>query len=200
MKVSLRKKFEQFQHDQTTQRNLELIVNLVLILIIAIFVIRPAAANIAAMNESKKEAEALLSQLTSKRSSLEIAEKTVQELQNTLPLYEDALPDEPKQFDLLNTLRVVAEREEVVLEQLTHTAGVPGQVSFTITGGGNYAQATNYIRVLEQVPRLLEIEQIIIAKSEINDESIAPRLSLSVSGYSYYYEELIELLHQQTQQ
>lgn len=200
MKLSLRKKFDQFQHNQNTQRNVELIINVLLIAIIALFVIRPAAARISGMNENKKEAEVLLAQLTDKRVDLENAEKVINELQDTLPLYEDALPDEPKQFDLLNTLRVAAEREEIVLEQLTHMAGTPGQVSFTITGGGNYSQVTKYIELLEKMPRLLAIEQIIVTKSEINDENIAPSLSVSISGYGYYHYEPVELLHAQSAQ
>jgi len=197
MKLSLHKRFEQFQHDQNTQRNVELVVNVLLVAVIAMFVIRPALTRIMTMNENKKIADDLLVQLTHKSAALEKAEELVAELQEDIPLYADALPDEPKQFDLLNTLRVAAEREEMVVEQLTHTAGTPGQVAFTMTGAGSYSQIIKYIEMLEKMPRLLEIEQIVVAKSVINDESIAPGLSVSISGYGYHYQDPVRLLHEQ---
>lgn len=199
MKISFHKRFEQFLHNQNLQRNVELVVDALLVVIIVLFIIRPAISSISAMNKSKEEAEALLVQLEEKRGGLEDAQELLGELRDTLPLYEDAFPDEPKQFDLFNTLRVAAEREEVVLEQLTHLAGNPGQVTFTITGGGTYAQITDYVSLLERMPRLFTLENIMITKSDINDEAVAPRLSVSINGIGYYYDGEVELLHESDQ-
>ncbi len=195
MKLSRKKQFQEFVHDPTNLRTIELVVVSILILLITVVVGVPTISDIMQLRDDLKQANVLQAGLSQKRTNLEKAATLAQQTSENRSLFTDAFPTHPKQFDLLNTVRVVGEREDVVFDSIEHAfAGEEGEVNFTITGSGTYDAVTRFIETLEQVPRLIQLTQVAISK--VNEANTQPGTSLSftIMGLGYYYPEEVALL------
>lgn len=197
MKIPFNDKINLVRQSRLLQRQVELILNIVLIMIMLLLCMYPTFVDIQTISTHQKDINAILSQSNEKLSSLSAAEKLVANTQSSFGLFEDAFPIEPKQFSLINTLRIAAEQRFLDLEEITHRFAQVGVVEFTATGRGTYTDIVEYVAQIEQLPRLVNVSTVDLKVSvvlEDVDTVTNPVLVFTISGQGYYYEDAVSLL------
>ncbi len=187
------KELDTLRRNKNAQRILELVVNSVFILILLAAVGFPLFQNIRTLRANNQQVQTLRVRLEEKRENITQAEQQVQALGDTKILLEEAIPLVPKQFDLLNQVKTVAEARQVAVDQMQHKASDTNEVEFTLMGSGTYRQSVDFLRALEVLPRLIQITNIQMSV-DAADESGDPELTISITGEGYYYPEPVSII------
>lgn len=183
---------KELKRDQGMQRILEIVIDVMLILVLILLAMRPAVGSILNLRGDLQEISALSNRLQQKVDSLSQAEAAVDQLREQEDLLKEALPLEPKQFDLLNQVQLLAGAEAISVEQLFHKAGDPGKVEFNVAGTARYEQIVSFIQKLENMPRLVQVTSVSVTQIEDADQA-DPLLSFSIIGVGYHYIEPVAL-------
>lgn len=187
------KEFDSLRRNTNAQRILELVANIVGILLVVGLVGVSSYQNIKTLRADNQEVQSLKVRLADKRENITQAEQQVQALGTTKILLEEAMPLAPKQFDLLHQVKKVAERYGMTVDQIQHKAGATGEVEFTVIGMGTYRQNVDFLKVLEALPRLIQVTSIQMGVDEVGNTS-DPMLAITAIGKGYYYPEIVSLI------
>jgi Tfp pilus assembly protein PilO len=187
------KELETLRRNKNAQRIVELVINSILLIVLLGVVAFPLFQSIGQLRTQNAELQELKTSLAQKRESINQAEQQVRELEASVPLLVEALPLAPKQFDLLNQVKIVGETNQLTLEQLLHKAGETKEVEFSVVGTGTYAESVNFLNAIEVLPRLIQVTGISMVAAAL-DESADPELTFTIEGEGYYYPEEVSLI------
>ncbi|MCA9397588.1 type 4a pilus biogenesis protein PilO [candidate division WWE3 bacterium] len=195
--------FKNFKKDAGLQRTVELVINSILIVLFVLTIGRTVVIDIMDTSEQKDELEAIATQLTAKAESIRTAESNLASYESSYELLAEAMPLSPKQFDMLNQIQLAAETEGVAVDQISHQSGNESTVEFNLIGGGKYDEVIKFINRVENLPRLIQLEDIAISASTSPDSENSnqnnPDLVFTLTGTGYFYSEPVTVLETVTE-
>lgn len=174
-----------------------------------IVAIRPTVITIVKLIREVKEKEAASLLLDKKIDSLVIAQKVYAKNSQYLPMIDQALPKNSEFPLLADFLSNAAQSSQIELSTLSFekiilkaapSAKKPGEptahqtINFSTTAEGDYLNLKNFVSLLENSRRLIQIEATNVSEvknknKEENEEEIKTTLRLAISGMVFFENE-----------
>lgn len=186
-----------FYNQPVAKISLELFFSITLVILLAIFAVKPTLETIAKLNAEIAEKQELTDSLSSKLTALQSASRLYAESRDKIGLLAEAMPPSPQLLTLLKIIERIASDTNVVItsmslsdfpeetEQLpTAINGTPKILTLNLSVVGEYNYIKDFVRAIDNSRRILSINSISFS---INDEKGAKTLQVSLAINAPYY-------------
>lgn len=186
------KRFTPLINNKNTKSYLAVTLSLFSLSFFGLFAIRPTLITAVSLNKSVADLKKLNVEYENKISSIILAQTQYEEIRNSIPLVDSALPQDASFNQLANALEDFATRSNIILKQvqidkapvsLLPPSGKVTAMSFSLLATGSYPSISDYFQHLLNWKRLITIDKFELAK-EGSTQSATLRLSLK--GNTYY--------------
>lgn len=207
-----------FLSDKKNQQIILIVFSVIWTGVLLWFGLIPAVRSALALSEEQGKASELIATIDNKIAAIEQAQQEYIAKKDAVKLVSAGVPDDPKVITFINRIATLAQNNALNIFKLDYggeategsiAAGslVEGKpvVSFSITVFGDYSGVANFVKTVEQLPRLVNVNAIsIVINEEENDpgqtpeegaegaesspagESTGPSLRLILDGEFYY--------------
>jgi Tfp pilus assembly protein PilO len=177
------------------------ILSLLAIAFFSFFAIRPTLITIASLIKEIDSKQMIAEKLEEKINALSHARSEYIDLSSSLPLIEEALPQEPNLSLFIRQLETLAVQNGVILRSIQFgeislrgekiSKSLPAttkeiespQIPFNLSVSGSYKNLKNFLQSLEELRRLTVVSSFIF---KMEKEKEGQFLVLSVTGETFY--------------
>jgi Tfp pilus assembly protein PilO len=193
----LKKSLLQFYHNPVAAVSFELFLSVGAIIFFSVFAIRPTLLTMSDLLKEIKDKEELVGQLERKIAALATVQSEYLQLQDQLPLLDQALPNTPELINSLKIIEKIAQQNQLFItnmvvgtipeESTTQPSAASAErvnlpVSLTVTS--DYPTIRQFIEDLQQNRRSFVIDTIVFSKVE---QKGSVSLTATITLYLPYY-------------
>ncbi len=178
----LQRVLNDFYHQPIAQVSLELFLTIGAVIFFAIFAIRPTIVTIAELNQEIEDKQELDQQLSDKVTALSSVQQQYLQLQDRLPVLDQALPNQPQLQRTIKIIEKLASEEELVIESL-RVPEIPSEnssevdaapadqlervgIPLLISVQGDYESIRAFVEAMRQVRRSILVDTITFSIQE----------------------------------
>lgn len=198
---SVQRTLNDFYHKPIAQVSLELFLTVGAVIFFAVFAIRPTIVTISELQAEIEDKQELDEDLSAKITALSSVQQQYLNLQDRLPILDDALPN---QANLRRTVKVIerlASEQQLVIETM-RVPEIPPEVPIdvantdpedlqrigfpvVITVAGDYTSIRNFVEAMRQIRRSVLIDTITFAiQEEKGQRQLSATINVSVQFFT----------------
>jgi len=186
-----------FYNQPVARASLELFLTIGTVAFFALFAIRPTLLTMSNLIKELDDKKVLDTQLSEKIASLQSSQIQYAQLEQRLPLLDEAIPLQPQFYDAIVLVEKVASDNNLVIQNLSLqtipadkeldqplTSQTRQFLPFRVTLSGDYESIKNFVSQVQSLRRLFTVESIVFNAKE---EKQQRRLEATLNIYAYYY-------------
>lgn len=207
-----------WEDNRKVQTYTELGLSLLLLVVLFAFALRPTLLTVLELNKKRGEALEARRRLDEKLQSISLAQASFREVKPDFKLVDAAVPRNKLILDFLNQVQLLAGQNSLNLEGLDYVGEEKGDtkartnsqvtndrsnpkgirsLTFKVEGKGDYTGIKNFVSRLETLPRLVQIDILMVSQGEkgrvgefgegVRDQT-GKKLEFMVEGRIFYDE------------
>lgn len=186
-----------FYNQPVARASLELFLTIGTVAFFALFAIRPTLLTMSNLIKELDDKKVLDTQLSEKIASLQSSQIQYAQLEQRLPLLDEAIPLRPQFYEAIVLVEKVASDNNLVIQNLSLqtipadkeldqplTSQARQFLPFRVTLSGDYESIKNFVSQVQSLRRLFTVESIVFNAKE---EKQQRRLEATLNIYAYYY-------------
>jgi len=186
-----------FYNQPVARASLELFLTIGTVAFFALFAIRPTLLTMSNLIKELDDKKVLDTQLSEKIASLQSSQIQYAQLEQRLPLLDEAIPLRPQFYEAIVLVEKVASDNNLVIQNLSLqtipadkeldqplTSQTRQFLPFRVTLSGDYESIKNFVSQVQSLRRLFTVESIVFNAKE---EKQQRRLEATLNIYAYYY-------------
>jgi type IV pilus assembly protein PilO len=186
-----------FYNQPVARASLELLLTIGTVAFFALFAIRPTLLTMSNLIKELDDKKVLDTQLSEKIASLQSSQIQYAQLEQRLPLLDEAIPLRPQFYEAIVLVEKVASDNNLVIQNLSLqtipadkeldqplTSQTRQFLPFRVTLSGDYESIKNFVSQVQSLRRLFTVESIVFNAKE---EKQQRRLEATLNIYAYYY-------------
>lgn len=188
-----------FYEKPAAQVSAAVLFTIALITFFAVFAIRPTLQTIAELLRKIDDQESVLSLAKKKSAALGTAQQQYDNVQPYMDTLDHALPAEYEVEELLKSIEGIAAQLQIPISNIRiggieypvlHSKAGMKEINFNINLISTYPIARIFVNRLQQLPRLVGIESLTLAKDEQNKALTNPdSITVTIACKVYYSPE-----------
>lgn len=182
--------------EERTQKFISIVLTLLALSFFGFFAINPTISTILKLQKELSDSEFVYDQLVTKIENLSELRKQYSSLQNDLPIVTDAIPVAPNVHLLFAQIQTVAQQSNISIKKLQSSevevirsnSGSEKpyySYSFSIGGSGPFESVYNFVSILTNMQRIVNIEIFSTNNTLLQDTQ---SLEFNIQGTAFFKE------------